>query len=257
MKILLSNDDGINAPGLIALCEELATVGEVLVVSTSEEKSGYSQAITLERPLRTQDFLLGGRFPAHVLNGTPADCVKWGLQILADSQPDMVISGINSGPNSGLNIHYSGTVAAAKEGAIAGILSLAVSLRSRKPQFAGAARLTKQLVPILLERFGSVRKPAGVLLNLNVPLGEIKGVRMVRHSYGRFVDLFHKREDPRGRTYFWLDGDESVEDPAGDHDDSALRAGYATLTPLSLDVTDRQLLGEMQSWGELKVDLGQ
>jgi 5'-nucleotidase len=249
MKILLSNDDGVNAPGLLALCEELASIAELLVVSTTEEKSGYSHAITLERPLRAQDFLLGGRYPAHVLNGTPADCVKFGLQILAGSPPDMVISGINLGSNTGLNVHYSGTVAAAKEGAICGLLSLAVSLKGRKPEFEHAARLTRRLVPELASRFGG-RTPAP-LFNLNVPRGPVRGVRIVRHSFGRFVDQFHKREDPRGKTYYWLDGDESVRDPGEDHDDWGLEAGFATLTPLQLDLTDREALRQMQDWQAL------
>jgi 5'/3'-nucleotidase len=251
MKILLSNDDGVNAPGLLALCEELSAIADLLVVSTTEEKSGYSHAITLERPLRAQEFLLGGRFPAHVLNGTPADCVKFGLQILAGAPPDMIISGINLGSNSGLNIHYSGTVAAAKEGAICGVLSLAVSLKGRKPEFEHAARLTRRLAPQLHARFGKIERPPAPLFNLNVPRGPVRGIRLVRHSFGRFVDLFHKREDPRGKTYYWLNGDESIRDPGEDHDDWGLDQGYATLTPLRLDMTDREILQQMQDWNDL------
>jgi 5'-nucleotidase len=250
MKILLSNDDGINAPGLLALCEELAGVAELIVVSTNEEKSGYSHAITPERPLRVQPLQLDGRHAAHVVNGTPADCVKFGLQYLTGgTPPDIVISGINLGANTGLNVHYSGTVAAATEGSMCGVLSLAVSLRSRKPNFAEAARLTRELVPRLIERFGGVARTPAPLLNLNVPAkGPILGVKVVRQSYARFLDQFQERKDPRGRSYYWLNGDQTLRDPGEDHDDWGLDQGYATLTPLTLDMTDRTLLAEMQGW---------
>jgi 5'-nucleotidase len=259
MKILISNDDGINAPGLLALCEELSTIAELTIVSTTEEKSGFSHAITLERPLRAEPFLVGGHFPAHVLNGTPSDCVKFGLQFLAEGRPDMVISGINLGANTGLNVHYSGTVAAATEGAMFGVLSLAVSLRSRRPDFAAAARLTRQLVPYLHERLAAEPEaPAPArLLNLNIPAkGPIRGVRVVRQSFTRFIDQFHQRQDPRGRQYYWLNGDESVQDPGVDHDEWGLKEGFATLTPLTLDLTDRTLLGQMQRWPELAFEPG-
>jgi len=237
--ILISNDDGIHAPGLAALKAALSTLGSVLVVAPDVEKSAFGHGITMMNPLRMAEVHKNGKFFGLSVTGTPADCVKLALHGLMPSYPKLVVSGINFGPNTGTNVIYSGTVAAAREGTIFNIPSLASSLQSWKKgvDFDVAAEYTRRLAAWMLNH----ELPAGVLLNINVPGGpeaEIRGVKVTRLARYRFNDSYEIRQDPRGRTYYWLAGEEAeIVDPMPDQDAVALEAGFVSVTPLGYDLT--------------------
>jgi len=207
MKILLTNDDGINAPGIYALWRELRKIGEISIVAPETEQSAIGHAITLSNPLRLREVYRDSSFYGYSVNGTPADCVKLGVTAIFKEPPDIVISGINLGPNLGVDVMYSGTVSAATEGTIIGIPSIAVSLAIRRePDFRFAAAFARALCLEVKEK--SI--PAGILLNVNipaVPLAKVKGVKITRQGKARFKDTFEKRLDPRGNVYYWLTGE--------------------------------------------------
>ncbi|MBU1107076.1 MAG: 5'/3'-nucleotidase SurE [Candidatus Riflebacteria bacterium] len=240
MRILLCNDDGINAPGIIALAKELCGFGQVTVVAPDAERSAASNSLTLAHPLRAREV----SFPAPVdkafaISGTPADCAKIALSKLLPEKPDLVVSGINCGPNMCVDIFYSGTVAAAFEGAFRGILSVSVSLDtySAKEDFSIAAqwalRCIKQLVA------GGV-EPARVY-NVNVPCiaeNEIKGIKVTRTGTIDYREEYDHRRDPYGRSYYWIKGNPIIVDENSDCDIVAVKAGYVSLTPLKPDLTD-------------------
>jgi 5'-nucleotidase len=237
--ILISNDDGIHAPGIAALAAALSTLGSVLVVAPDVEKSAFGHGITMMTPLRMAEVQKGGAFFGLSVTGTPADCVKLALQTLMPRLPRLVVSGINLGPNTGTNVLYSGTVAAAREGTIFNVPSLASSLRSfqKDADFSLAAEYTRRLAEWMLNH----PLPAGVLLNLNVPAlpaAQIRGVQATRLARYRYRDRYDVRQDPRGRTYYWLAGEDAeVLNPTPDQDAVALEAGYVSVTPLGYDLT--------------------
>jgi 5'-nucleotidase len=242
--ILISNDDGIHAPGLAELAAALAPLGSVLVVAPDVEKSAFGHGITMMTPLRLAEVKKDGKFFGLSVAGTPADCVKLALHTLLPRLPRLVVSGINLGPNTGTNVLYSGTVAAAREGTIFNVPSIASSLRSfaKDADFSTAARYTRRLAEWLL----SHPMPAGVLLNLNVPAvpaAEIRGVKATRLARFRYHDSYDIRQDPRGRTYYWLAGEDAeVLEPTPDQDAVALEAGFVSVTPLGYDLTSTQAL---------------
>jgi len=237
MRVLLCNDDGIHAPGLAALVTEIAKVAEVTVVAPEREQSAVGHAITLSDPLRAQEYFKDGHFFGWAVSGTPADCVKLAICALMDERPDLVISGINQGSNTGINIIYSGTVSAATEGRINGIPSFAVSLTSYHiREFGPAAHFASRLALKILD----VDLPSGVFLNVNVPAlpqDEIKGIKITRQGKAHYEEIFHRRTDPRGRVYFWMDGDRVAEEDDPDIDDRAVQAGYISITPIHYDLT--------------------
>lgn len=243
--ILISNDDGIHAPGLADLKAALSTLGSVLVVAPDVEKSAFGHGITMMTPLRMAEVQRNGEFFGLSVTGTPADCVKLALHTLMPRLPKLVVSGINLGPNTGTNVLYSGTVAAAREGTIFGVPSLASSLRSynRGADFTVAAEHTRRFAAWLLAN----PLPTGILLNINVPsLAErdIRGVKVTRLARYRYRDRYDVREDPRGRTYYWLTGEDAeVLEPAPDQDAIALDAGFVSVTPLGYDLTSHDALG--------------
>jgi len=245
-RILLTNDDGIHAPGLAALYKALLPLGNVTVVAPEHERSAVSHAITLHQPLRLRKIRLKDGVNGFCTNGTPADCVKLGVRAVLKSFPDIVVSGINPGPNTGFSVLYSGTVSAAREGAMYGISSLAVSLAARDPgaDFGKAASFASLLArKILAGGF----LPPGVLLNVNVPAGAIKGVKFTKQSVRFFKDRFEKRKDPRQREYYWLSGEFFGGSRDADADSEAVRRGYISLTPLNCDVTDHAMLAELKN----------
>ena len=243
MKILLTNDDGIYAPGLFALYEALITDYEVHVVAPESEMSAVGHAITLTLPLRVQEVKRNGSFFGYAITGTPADCVKIAVQELLEEPPDIILSGINLGANVGVNILYSGTVSAATEGAFLGVKSAAISLNTRvKPDFRFAARFSKEIIRFMTES----DLQSGTALNVNIPPippDDIAGVCITRQGTARFKECFERRNDPRGNTYYWLSGETPVEDGNPDTDSMALKENKITITPVHYDLTcDKELI---------------
>jgi 5'-nucleotidase len=237
MRILLTNDDGIYAPGIFALYESLKTDYDVHVVAPEAEMSAVGHAITLSHPLRVQEVKRNGTFFGYAITGTPADCVKIAVQELLERPPDIILSGINLGANVGVNILYSGTVSAATEGAFLGFRSAAISLNTREnPDFRFAARFSKEIIRFMTET--DVRSRTA--LNVNIPAvspEKITGVCITRQGTARFKECFERRNDPRGNIYYWLSGETPVEDSNPDTDSVALKENKITITPVHYDLT--------------------
>ena len=248
MKILLTNDDGIHAPGLFALYRTLRYEYDVQIVAPEIEMSAVGHAITLSSPLRVQEVHKEGSFYGYAVTGTPADCVKIAINELFESPPDIVLSGINPGANVGVNILYSGTVSAATEGAFLGVPSAAISLDARQnPDFHFAAEFSKEIIRFIKE--SGLRK--GTALNVNVPArpsGEISGVRITRQGTARFEERFERRTDPRGNVYYWLSGETPVEDGDPDADSVALKEKRITITPIQYDLTCKEELERLKAF---------
>ena len=246
--ILLTNDDGIYAPGLAALQRQMQKLGEVRVVAPATEQSGVGHSITYLTPLIVKEVFHGRRRWGWAVEGSPADCVKLGITELCPRQPDLIVAGINSGLNAGINVLYSGTVAAAIEGAFFGITSVAVSLGyDEHVQFDKAARLARGVIQQILDQKG----PEPQLYNLNIPTAALDGqpeVRMVPMDVNRYGDRFEKRTDPWGREYYWLTGGPPTASEGHETDLSALAKGHVTLTPLGYNMTRRSVLARMQPW---------
>jgi 5'-nucleotidase len=247
--ILLTNDDGIYAPGLRALERELAALGEVYVVAPATEQSGVGHSITYLSPLIVKELFEGTKRRGWAVEGSPADCVKLGVFEFCPRRPDLVVSGINGGLNAGINVLYSGTVAAAIEGAFFGITSIAVSLEfDEHSEIDKAAKLARQVIEQMIASQG----PVAQLYNLNIPTAALAGgrpeVRVVPMGLVRYGEHYEKRLDPRGRSYFWATNEPPP--PPGEHetDLTALRKGFVTLTPLHFDLTERRALAEMAAW---------
>ncbi len=240
-RILVTNDDGIHAEGLKALERSLASIGEVAVVAPDREMSATSQSISVHTPVRVHAF----DERHYAVTGTPADAVILAIYRLLPAKPDLVVSGINPGGNLGENVVYSGTVAAAMEATLHGVPALAVSLASRKnPEFTVAAAFAARLAEKLLK----VGLPPGVMLNVNVPRGEVRGVRITRQSQKISQNVVHEKTDPRGRPYFWLDETAWLDKAEPDSDYAAIRAHEISITPLQVDRTDYASLPAMSDW---------
>ena len=246
--ILVTNDDGITAPGILALAKSLQQIGQIIVVAPSIERSAVGHAITLSDPLRVWSHELEGGIQGYAVNGTPADCVKIAYWVLMDVRPDLVVSGINLGPNTGINTIYSGTVSAATEGAVLGVPSFAVSLGTFvNPDFGYAARFSAKFTEKLLSK----RLPKGVCLNVNVPPcpeEEIAGVKFTRQGMALYQEEFDKRTDPHGGTYYWLTGQKIDKETSLEVDDGAIAANYVSITPIHYDLTRHQMLNTLRSW---------
>jgi len=240
-QILVTNDDGIQAPGLKCLEESLAAVGEVTVVAPDREMSASSQSISTHTPLRVHQVDKGH----YAVSGTPADTVIIALYYLLAQKPDLVVSGINPGGNLGESVVYSGTVAAAMEGALHGVPSFAVSLATRKSlDFSSAAAFAAQLAAKVLEE----GLPPGVMLNVNVPRGEVRGVRLARQSQKISQNLIVEKKDPRGRPYYWLDETAELAEVEPDSDYAAILAHEIAVTPLHVDRTHYPSLNHLSCW---------
>lgn len=247
-KILLSNDDGIYSPGIAALYSELKKIGDVSVVAPDSEKSAVGHAITLSDPLRVWDYKKNGEFFGYAVNGTPADCVKIAYWALLDHKPDLVVSGINLGSNTGINAIYSGTVSAATEGTILGIPSFAISLATyTKPYFSFAAKFARKLSLQLLQN----GLPRGTFLNVNVPPvkeEDISGVQVTRQGLAPYEERFDKRVDPQNRIYYWLTGKKVELEQDEDTDDVAIQQNKVSVTPLQYDLTNFDFLENLKTW---------
>ena len=239
--ILITNDDGIAAPGILALEQSLAALGEVTVVAPDREMSATSQAITLHTPLRIHR--IDDRH--YAVNGTPTDCVILALYQILTERPDLVVSGINPGGNIGENVVYSGTVGGANEGAVHGVPSFAISLASRQDlDFSVAAAFAAQLATKILEE----GLEPGVCLNVNVPRGDVRGVRVTRQSQKISQNMVLEQIDPRGRPHYWLDETVELTGVEPDSDYGAILAREISVTPLQVDRTHYPSLNHISRW---------
>jgi 5'-nucleotidase len=241
--ILVTNDDGIHARGLSVLAEALAPLGEVYVVAPDREQSAVGHALTLHRPLRV-DRVADRKF---AVNGTPSDCVNLAVLGLLPEPPVLVAAGVNHGSNLGDDVTYSGTVSAAMEGTLLGVASMAVSQSDPEADgngFDAAGEVARAVATRLLVE----GLPAKTLLNLNVPRGPVKGVRLTRLGHRVYREKVIREVDPRGRPYYWIGAGppEWAEDAASDI--AAVHAGFASVTPLHLDLTHHGALGRMTEW---------
>lgn len=249
MHLMLSNDDGIGAAGLHALRRAITDARpdwKISVVAPDREQSASSHALTLTRPLRIEEH--GDR--TWSVTGTPTDCVLVGYEaILAGDPPDAVLSGINHGPNLGEDVHYSGTVAAAFEGRLLGLPAVALSLGSRELRFGAAEHFVREYLVVWLEN----GLPEDTLLNINIPSGaaeDVKGIKPCRLGSRRYSDVVVRKEDPRGREYFWIAGKHHTVSGEPDTDLGVVGDGWISVTPLLVDVTDHEGLRPLEHLGE-------
>ncbi|MGI5912917.1 MAG: 5'/3'-nucleotidase SurE [Syntrophomonadaceae bacterium] len=245
MRILLTNDDGIYARGIQALLPELSSIGELFVAAPDRERSGTGHSITVFDPIRVVKTSLPGVKSAWIIGGTPVDCVKLALNKLLPSSIDLVISGINHGPNLGTDVLYSGTVSAAAEGVILGVPAIAVSLNSYQDDadFNFSARFTRNVIRVA--RYRGLEKK--ILINVNIPAlpqKDIKGIKVTKLGVRNYDNLFDERQDPRGNTYYWLGGGVVKEDQEPDSDVFAIQEGYISITPIHLDLTEYSLIDD-------------
>jgi len=245
MRILISNDDGINAKGITQLRKSLEEHAEIFVVAPDRERSATGHKITMHRPLRVKEQVYPGtNSKGWAVDGTPSDCVKLGLEALLPVLPDLVISGINLGPNLGTDVLYSGTVSAAIEGIINNIPAIAISLASYEYQdFTYSSKFIKNLVT----GYGK-ELHGGILLNVNVPPGIPRGVKVTKLGNRRYTNVFFKRTDPRGGTYFWMAGEPfDVDGDNPDTDVWAVNEGYISITPIHYDLTNYRIIGDINN----------
>ncbi len=266
MRILLSNDDGVLAPGLRTLASALAGLAEITVVAPEREQSASSHSLTLDRPLRIRQL----EERVYSVDGTPTDCVLLavrGASGVLRTEPDLIVSGINHGPNLGDDVLYSGTVAAAAEGCLMGIPSIAISLAASDAAASGAAapdasgfepagQVARSLIEQLLVHAGPDHDlrtvmPAGTLLNVNIPglsFAEIRGFRVARLGRRAYPDAIVRQTDPRGRPYYWIGGEQPDWESGEDTDYHAIGEGCVSVTPLQLDLTHRLVLDRLRDW---------
>ncbi len=244
MLILVSNDDGVYSKGIKSLAQALKKIGDVYVVAPDREKSAASHSLTLHRPLRVSKISP----KVFSVDGTPTDCITLGIYEILKQKPDLIVSGINKGANLGDDVHYSGTVSAALEGAIAGVPSIAISLMARdrfifSPAASFAAKLSKRVYQEGL--------PKGLILNVNVPNlpeNQIKShvwTKLGKRNYG---DIIVEKMDPRGKAYFWIGGDEKGFEDIKDSDCNAVLEGKISITPLQVDMTSHASFKKFKEW---------
>lgn len=236
--ILVTNDDGITAPGLKALVEAMRPLGKVVVVAPDSPQSGMGHAITIGEPLRLYDVNLFGDVEAWECSGTPVDCVKLGVDKILHRKPDLCVSGVNHGSNSSINVIYSGTMSAAMEAAIEGIPAAGFSLEDYNHHAdMSAATVCARQIGMSILRSGL---PPNVLLNVNIPSamrGPVKGIKFCRQAVAKWEEEFDERLDPRGKKYYWLTGQFVNHDMGKDTDEWALANGYVSVVPVQFDFT--------------------
>lgn len=245
IHILVTNDDGVYSRGLKALAAEMGKIGSVSVVAPLSEKSATSHSLTLHRPLRAKKM---GRHQVYAVNGTPTDCVNLALNGLLGTRPQLVVSGINKGPNLADDITYSGTVAAAIEATLQGVPAIAISVAGRnkiffKPAMTIVFKLVRQIMKHPL--------PPNILLNVNVPNlpgSKIRGYRFTRQGKRQYGDFIIEKVDPRGEKYYWIGGDILGDKPVENSDIQAVREGYISITPIQLDFTAYGFMKKMTGW---------
>ncbi|NKI31694.1 5'/3'-nucleotidase SurE [Croceivirga thetidis] len=250
--ILVTNDDGITAPGLRSLIEFMKEIGDVVVVAPDSPQSGMGHAITIDNTLYSKKVIIDkdkGAPAEYSCSGTPADCVKLALQELLDRKPDIVVSGINHGSNASINVIYSGTMSAAIEAGIEGIPAIGFSLLdySWKADFSGVGRSAKKIVQEALTQ----GMPRGTVLNVNIPKtdgAEPKGIKICRQARANWREKFDRRKSPTGREYFWLTGEFELLDKGEDTDIHALSEGFVSVVPTQFDLTAHHAIQQLNSW---------
>lgn len=249
--ILVSNDDGITAPGIRALVDAVQPLGDVVIVAPDSPQSGMGHAVTISKPLRLDRIRtdIYGELQAWQCSGTPADCVKLAVSKVLHRKPDLLVSGINHGSNSSINVIYSGTMSAAVEGAIESIPSVGFSLLdySYDADFSYAKKIAQTVAKNILEN----GLPKGTLLNVNVPKlkeSESKGIKVCRQALAKWEEEFDERKDPNGRSYYWLTGKFVNYDKGEDTDEWALQNGYVSLVPVHFDLTAHESIAFINQW---------
>ncbi len=247
--IFVTNDDGITAPGIRALIEVMNELGEVVVVAPDRVHSGKGHAVTIHHPLHLDPIKIdNGPQKEFKTNGMPVDCVKLGLAHAVDRQPDLLVSGINHGVNNSINVLYSGTMGAAIEGSIEGIPSIGFSLDNYdwEADMEPPKHYVRKIASQVLEQ----GLPKGISLNVNIPnlpLNEIKGIKVARQAMDKWNETYDKRTNPFGRDYYWLNGNFTYEDKGKDTDVYALKNAYVSVVPVQYDLTAHQYLKDLKS----------
>lgn len=249
MHILVTNDDGVTAPGLLALAQAMKDFGKVSILAPERNWSGGGHVKTIDRPLRVKEYLLSDGTRSLASDGAPSDCVALALLGYFDERIDLVVSGINPAANLGHDVTYSGTVTAAMEAVIWGVPGIAISLDTGDQghleiDYSPAARIAQ----VIVEHVINEGIPAGILLNVNVPAGEIRGIQITRQGLRVYRDRLDQRIDPRGVPYFWIGGDSPTGIPETGTDVGALDGGFVSLTPLQLDLTSYPAIHSLRKW---------
>ncbi len=247
--ILVTNDDGITAPGIAALVEAVRPLGEVIVVAPDSPQSGMGHAITIAHPLRLEPSKMFEGIESYEASGTPADCVKLAVSKVLHKRPDLVVSGINHGSNASINVIYSGTMSAAVEAAVEGIPSVGFSLcnYSHEGDMSAAILVAREIAQRILKH----GLPAGVLLNVNIPdlkADKIRGIKVCRQARAKYEEDFDERTDPHRRKYYWLVGEFVNFDQGEDTDIFALQNGYVSVVPTQFDLTAYHAMAEINTW---------
>ena len=255
--ILVTNDDGVTAPGLKNLVEAVKPLGKILVVAPDKPQSGMGHAITIGTPLRLHKVDIFGDIEAYECSGTPVDCVKLAKDKLLHKKPDLCVSGINHGSNSSINVLYSGTMSAAVEAAIEGITAVGFSLcdYSYEADFEGSAESARIIAKNLLEH----GMPKGTLLNVNIPklpADQIKGMKICRQADAKWEEDYDERKDPRNRSYYWITGEFVVNDKGVDTDEWALDHGYVSVVPTQFDMTAHHAISFLHKNWEIHAEEG-
>ncbi|MCF8361991.1 MAG: 5'/3'-nucleotidase SurE [Prolixibacteraceae bacterium] len=246
-KILISNDDGIHAKGLHELIKIAREFGDVLVVAPHTARSGMSNAITVEVPVRLKKYESEEHYESYSCTGTPVDCVKLAFDQLLDEKPDLILSGINHGANSSVSVHYSGTMGATIEGCIHEVPSIGFSSCDFRADadFSPMKPYIKKIIANVLEN----GLPTGTCLNVNAPKGKIEGVEACRQGHGRWVEEFEKRTDPQKRDYYWITGFyQNMDNGSTDTDNHILGTQRMSIVPISIDMTNHGFLPELKKW---------
>lgn len=248
--ILISNDDGITAPGILATVDVMKKLGNVVVVAPDNPQSGMGHAITINKPLRlVKNNQFGPEVESYHCSGTPADCVKIAVDKVFHRKPDLLVSGANHGSNSSINVIYSGTMSAAMEGAIEGITAIGFSLTdfSWDADFTATKVFMEKITKNVIQN----GLPTDTLLSVNIPnipLEDIKGVKVSRQAKAKWVEEFDQRRDPYGRDYYWLTGKFTNMDKGEDTDEWALANGFVSMVPVQFDLTAHHAIPTLNSW---------
>ncbi|NQV03852.1 MAG: 5'/3'-nucleotidase SurE, partial [Bacteroidia bacterium] len=237
--ILVTNDDGITAPGLRALMDVVRPIGNVVVIAPDKPQSGAAHAVTMQTPLRLKQIDKEIGYEKYSCNGTPVDCVKLAYKVIMRRRPDLLVSGVNHGSNSSINIIYSGTMAAVFEGAMAGVPSIGFSLLNSEhnADFTASSIYAERIIRSVLKQ----KLPEGICLNVNIPHAsaeEINGIRICRQAGGEWLEDFDVRKDPKGQEYYWLKGTFARSGEGDDTDEWALEHNYVSVVPVNFDFTD-------------------
>lgn len=249
--ILVTNDDGITAPGIRTLIQVMNTIGDVIVVAPDSPQSGMGHAITINSTLYCTEITVDdGPQKEYQCSGTPADCVKLAIRELMDRKPDLCVSGINHGSNSSINVIYSGTMSAAIEAGIEGVPAIGFSLLDYR--WSADFSPLKPFIYKIVRNALTHKIPSDVVLNVNFPLlpkKEIKGIKICRQAKAHWVEKFDKRQSPMGKDYYWLTGEFINEDGGDDTDEAALAKGYISIVPTQFDLTAHHAIQQLNTWG--------